>query len=190
MKNEINNLLKAGDLVFISIPNFLYRRVAATTCSWTSHVGMVHSKENGQWMISESSVPFCKMTPINDFLARSEGGIFSVRRLQRELNEEEVLRLQVEATKRMGRLYHLGFKFKSKRQFCSKFVYEVYKEATGIEVGQLETFKDLLSKNPEVSQTFWKFWFFGFIPWKRQTVTPAEQLIDKKFDTILEKLNT
>jgi len=84
MIDQLNNELKVGDIVFIAIPNFLYRRVAKTTCSWTSHVGMIHSKQNGQWIIAESSVPFCKMTPIADFLKRSENGIFTVRRLKED----------------------------------------------------------------------------------------------------------
>jgi len=96
--------------------------------------------------------------------------------------------LQEAAQKRMKRLYHLGFKYDSKRQFCSKFVYEVFKEALNIEVGQLETFRDLLNKNPNVSKRFWKLWFFGFIPWKRLTVTPASQLESPKLETIFENV--
>ena len=189
MINEVNNSLKAGDIVFIAIPNFLYRRVAKTTCSWTSHVGMVHSRQNGQWLIAESSVPFCKMTPLENFLERSENGTFAIKRLKNDLSEYDISRLQASALKRMKRLYHLGFKYESNRQFCSKFVYEVFKEALDIEVGQLETFRDLLNKNPEVSKRFWKFWFFGFIPWKRLTVTPASVMESPKLQTIFEVLN-
>ncbi len=189
MISEVNKNLKAGDIVFISIPNFLYRRVARTTSSWTSHVGMVHSRQNGQWIIAESAVPFCKMTPLKDFLDRSENGMFAVRRLKNELSEYDISRLQAAAGKRMKRLYHFGFKYESKRQFCSKFVFEVFKEALDIEVGHLESFRDLLNKNPHVSQTFWKLWFFGFIPWNRLTVTPASQLECPRLETIFEVLN-
>lgn len=186
MINEVNKNLKAGDIVFISIPNFLYRRVAKTTSSWTSHVGMVHSQQNGQWIIAESAVPFCKMTPLEDFLKRSENGMFAARRLKETLSDECISRLQEAAEKRMKRLYHLGFKYESNRQFCSKFVYEVYKEALDIEVGRLETFRDLLNNNPHVSKTFWRMWFFGFIPWNRLTVTPASQLKCTNLETVFE----
>ena len=188
MINELNKNLKVGDIVFISIPNFLYRRVARTTSSWTSHVGMVHSRKNGEWIIAESAVPLCKMTSLENFLKRSENGMFTVRRLKNELSEYDISRLQTAANQRMNQLYHLGFKYESNRQFCSKFVYEVFKEALNVEVGQLETFRELLNKNPTVSKRFWKLWFFGFIPWKRLTVTPASQLNCNKLDTIFEKL--
>ena len=34
------------------------------------------------------------------------------------------------------------------RQFCSKFIYEVDLEAVGVKIGTLETFRELLTKNP------------------------------------------
>ena len=188
MDNEINNRLKPGDIVFISINNFLYRRVANATKSWTSHVGMVHSFQNGKWMIAESAVPYSKMCPLDEFIKRSDGGRIAVRRLNEELSETDITNLQKAADARMNRLYHPGFKFDSNRQFCSKFVYEIFKEVKNLEIGSLEPFRDLLDRNPETPQTFWKIWFFGFIPWKRRTVTPASQYESRKLITVYENL--
>ncbi|EJA7649045.1 TPA: YiiX/YebB-like N1pC/P60 family cysteine hydrolase, partial [Escherichia coli] len=56
---------------------------------------------------------------------------------------------------------------------CSKFVFDIYKEALCIPVGEIETFGELLNSNPNAKLTFWKFWFLGSIPWERKTVTPA-----------------
>lgn len=188
MNNKINNIIKTGDIVFISIPNFLFRRVAKTTCSWTSHVGVVHSQVNGQWIIAEGAVPLSKKCTLEEFLERSENYAVSVRRLKEDLSCDEILKIQQAADIRMNKLYHLGFNFNSKRQYCSKFVYEVFKEALDTEVGQLETFKELLNKNPNLSKTFWKLWFFGFIPWKRKTVTPASQYESPILKTVYEKI--
>lgn len=188
MINEINNIIKPGDIVFISIPNFLFRRVAKTTCSWTSHVGVVHSQIDGQWVIAEGAVPVSKKCPLDKFLQRSENNSVSIRRLKEDLTPDEILRIQKSADSRMNKLYHLGFDFNSTRQYCSKFVYEVFKEALDVEVGELETFKELLNKNPTLSKTFWKIWFFGFIPWKRKTVTPASQYESLILETVFEKI--
>jgi hypothetical protein len=49
----------------------------------------------------------------------------------------------------------------------------VLAEATGVTLGEVETFGALLARNPDASLAFWRFWFFGRIPWDRQTVTPA-----------------
>jgi hypothetical protein len=86
----------------------------------------------------------------------------------------------------MGKLYHLGFKYESPRQFCSKFVYDAYRTATGIEIGTLESFSELLQKQPKTSLWFWRLWFFGVIPWSRITVTPASQMESLALDTVLE----
>lgn len=36
---------------------------------------------------------------------------------------------------RLNKFYHTGFKYESSRQFCSKFVFDIYKEALCIPVG-------------------------------------------------------
>ncbi|MCM8541917.1 MAG: hypothetical protein NE328_16730 [Lentisphaeraceae bacterium] len=188
MIKQINSIVKPGDIVFISIPNFLFRRVAATTCSWTSHVGVIHSQKDGQWIVAEGAVPLSKKCSLEKFLQRSENSAISIRRLKEDLSSDEILRIQKAADSRMNKLYHLGFNFNSKRQYCSKFVYEVFNEALNQEIGQLESFRELLNKNPKLSKTFWKIWFFGFIPWKRQTVTPASQYESQALETVFENI--
>lgn len=74
---------------------------------------------------------------------------------------------------RLNKFYHTGFKYESSRQFCSKFVFDIYKEALCIPVGDIETFEELLHSNPDAKLAFWKFWFLGSIPWDRKTVAPA-----------------
>lgn len=180
--------LREGDIVFIRIANFLYRRVADATGSWTSHVGFLHHREGEEWIVAESAVPRVQITTLAKFLARSDQGMFAVRRLKRDLTPEEADGLRAAADQRMGLLYHLGFKYDSPRQFCSKFVYDCYREATGVEVGRIETFRELLASNPESPLWFWRLWYFGFIPWNRRTITPASQYLDEDLETVAERL--
>lgn len=74
---------------------------------------------------------------------------------------------------RSNKFYHTGFDYHSSRQFCSKFVFDIYKSALSINNGKIETFQELLGKNPQAKLNFWKLWFIGHIPWERATVTPA-----------------
>lgn len=53
---------------------------------------------------------------------------------------------------------------------------EVIEEATGIRVGEVETFATLLTRRPQTDLGFWRVWYFGQIPWQRETVTPASLL--------------
>lgn len=184
---ELDGQIRPGDIIFIRIANFLYKRVADGTKSWTSHVGFVHSKKDGEWLVAESAVPKCQLCPLRTFLKRSDGLQYSIKRL-RDLTDEEVLALHREADARMGMWYHLGFDFDSPRQYCSKFVYQCYHDALGVEIGRVETLRDLLEANPTYPRTFWRLWYFGFIPWARRVITPASQYEDTQLTTVSEQL--
>jgi hypothetical protein len=103
-------------------------------------------------------------------------------------HQVEALRKACDA--RMGKLYHLGFHYTSSRQFCSKFVYESYLAALGVELGTLESFRALLNSQPDTPLLFWQLWFFGRIPWTRLTITPASQLRSDKLETIWKSAHT
>jgi len=75
-------------------------------------------------------------------------------------------------------LYDTGFDLRSSRQFCSRFAREILLEAADIQVGRVQTFGELYSHQPHARLMFWKLWFFGRIPWARETVTPASLLED------------
>ena len=180
---DLESQVQEGDIIFISIDSFLYRQVAKGTGSWTSHVGFI-VKENDQWFVLESAVPKVRRTPLRDFVKRTTNNEVSVLRLQNKLTTDQIEQLKNTAEKRMGRFYHLGFKFNSERQFCSKFVYLTYKEALGMEIGKVQTLAALLEENPQASVNFWRCWYFGFVPWNRKTITPASQLVDPQLFTV------
>lgn len=184
---SIVSKLKEGDVIFTSIPNHLYQCVERATNSPTSHVGIVF-KCDSKWCVAESRIPFSCYTPLEEFIARSKDGRYAIKRVKEGLSESETDALKLQCVRQMGQLYHLGFKYHSKRQFCSKFVYEAYQTALGLEVGKLETFTELLRRNPATSKKFWRLWYFGLIPWKRITITPESQFSDQKLVTVVEHL--
>jgi hypothetical protein len=95
-----------------------------------------------------------------------------VLRLPRSLSEEEIALLRRSMRRRLGRLYDTGFNSRSRRQFCSRFVREVLQESTGEAIGEVQTFRELLERNPGADLRIWRMWYFGRIPWERTTVTP------------------
>ena len=165
--------LQVGDLVFIRVSALPFRKVAETTNSWTNHVGIVVATDGAEPVIAESTFPVSKRGGLSPFLARSEGGRVEVSRLNTPLTAEQQRALVQAADARMGILYDTGFDLHSRRQFCSRFVHEVLHDASGTKVGETETFAALLARNPDTDQSFWKYWYFGQIPWQRETVTPA-----------------
>ena len=186
---QLTPQLQDGDLIFIRISNPIFRRVAETTDSWETHVGILFSGTNGTWQVAESTFPFSKFSPLDRFIARSEHGRFCVLRYREGLTPEEKLDLRLSAGLRMGIRYDLGFNYDSPRLYCSKFVRQVYQEATGYNVGRLETFQQLLDNNPRAPLGFWRVWYFGFIPWDRRCVTTTSQLKSREFVPVFDSTN-
>lgn len=186
---EAQKTVAAGDVLLTEINNYVFRNIARMTNSWTSHVGLVYRAEDGEWMVWESTMPRSKRSRLCDFLSRTNGSRFAIRRLNRELSASEFAALARSAEARLDIAYDTGFNYDSNKQFCSKFVYQVFLEATGLEIGKRETFQDLRDANPDVDLAFAEAWFFGGIPWERVTVTPASQYIDDDLATVLESFN-
>ena len=150
---------------------------------------IIDQNDDGSFVVAESKVPRSTYSDFRSFVNRSEGGRLEVRRLKGGLESEQLLKLQKEAETRMGLWYHFRFNYDSKKQFCSKFAYDVYRHALGVEVGQIETFTELLHRNPQTPMGFWKLWFFGRIPMGQRTVTPASQLESDKLETVYSNLD-
>lgn len=176
--------IRSGDIVFITLPYYLCGKIADATSSPANHVGIAFHDPARGWLVAESGIPLSRYTPLEKFLARSKDGWYEIRRLKTGLNEAQVAKLRAACDARMGIAYHTGFRYESRRMFCSKFVYEVYESALGVRVGELETFSHLLNRNPGANLAFWKAWYFGRIPWDRLTVTPASQLRSPTLKTV------
>ena len=159
--------------MFIRVTALPFRKVSETTGSWTNHVGIVVATDGAEPVIAESTFPLSKRGALSRFLDRSEGGRVEISRLNSPPTAAQQQVLARAAQKRLGIFYDTGFDLHSNRQFCSRFVHEVVHEATGINVGEVETFSAMLARNPDTKLGFWRVWYFGSIPWQRETVTPA-----------------
>lgn len=178
--------LQVGDLIFIRVPALPFREVAAATASWTNHVGIVVAANGAEPEVAESTFPLSKRGGLTRFLARSEDGRVEVSRLNAPLSPAQQQTLVLAAQQRMGVFYDTGFDLHSRRQFCSRFVHEVVQQATGIEVGRVETFGAMLAQNPDTKLGFWRLWYFGRIPWQRETVTPASVLNSAQLHAVFD----
>jgi hypothetical protein len=174
--DSLASTLAVGDVIFIRVTAKPFREVALATGSWTNHVGIVIDTAGPQPLIGESTFPFSKTTTLSRFIARSEDGRVAVARLDAGISPAQQQQVRTAATARLGILYDTGFNLHSNRQFCSRYVREVLMQAAGIAVGEVETFAALFSRRPSTDLGFWKIWYFGGIPWQRETVTPASLL--------------
>lgn len=182
----IQDHLQEGDIIFIAVPIPPFTLVAKATGGWVNHVGIAFKDSKGGWDVHESTVPWARRCSLAKFLSRSKKGRVAVKRLRRPLGPDELVKLQHASRARMGRPYHFGFNLESSRQFCSKFVHEVYREALAIQIGRNQSFSELIQENPGHSLGFWRLWFFGRIPVERRTVTPESLYRDSHLVTVCE----
>ncbi len=168
--------LKIGDLIFIHVSAMPFHAVAVATGVWTNHVGVVTHTDNDDPRIGESAFPLSRTTTLSHFLARSNEGKVAICRLHSPLTPEQIQKVQEAAHRRAGILYDTGFNLRSKRQFCSRYVHEVINEATGVSIGKIETFRQMLASQPIINLSFWRLWYLGLIPWDQETITPASVL--------------
>jgi len=183
---DLSSRLAVGDVVFIRVSALPFKKVASATESWTNHVGIVIDVSGSEPLIGESTFPISKATPLSRFVERSEGGRIEVSRLNTPLTAQQQAAVFLSAQKRMGVFYDTGFNLNSKRQFCSRYVREVLGEATDTQVGDVENFSTLLTRNPKVDLVFWRIWYFGNIPWQRETVTPASVLNSTRLHSVFD----
>ena len=184
--DELASQLHVGDLVFIRVGFRPFREVATATGSWTNHVGIVVAADGSGVQVAEATVPWSRRGSLQRFVARSEGGRVAVRRLAQPLNDAQAQLVDAAARRREGVLYDTGFDLHSPRQFCSRFVHEVLRDATGHTVGEVQTFQQLLQQQPGTDLGFWRAWYLGQIPWQRQTVTPASVLHSPLLQTVFD----
>jgi hypothetical protein len=109
-----------------------------------------------------------------------------VARLRQPISDRQRTLIARAARRRARIFYDTGFDLYSRRQYCSRFVREVVAEATGVELGAVQTFAELLQQQPDSNIGFWKLWYFGRIPWQRRTVTPASLLRSPEVDCVFD----
>jgi hypothetical protein len=183
---ELAKSLQVGDIVFTRIGAYPFRKVAEATGTWTNHVGIVLDVSGREPTIGESRFPLSGSTTLTRFIARSAGGRVAVMRLAAPLTPAQQEALAAAARQRAHVFYDTGFDARSPRQFCSRYVREVLQQAAGIQVGQVQTFRQLLASAPQADVGFWRVWYFGSIPWQRETVTPASVLHTPGLKTVFD----
>jgi len=192
---SVSSLVQTGDILFIEIDNSVLKRVARASGGWTNHVGMIIGQNSaGDWLIAESKIPVSKTGSLCEFVDRTSVKKLAIRRHPDVTSGNHFELLRREAQARLGIAYDLKFNFDNKKQYCSKFVYEIYKAALGIEVGQIENLgilMDRMKSSPTYLEdlAFWTIYYGGEIPREQRIITPESQYRDPKLITVLDNSN-
>jgi uncharacterized protein YycO len=184
---ELETSIQSGDIIFQSTNSRQCKAVKLATKSKYSHVGIV-LEIDGELIVYEAVQPV-KMTPLADWIRHGQGGHYVVKRLK---NADEILTSAVLsdmedlANGYLGKNYDIYFEWSDEKIYCSELVWKIYKQATGIEIGNLKTLKDFdLSSNSV--QSIMEERYGNDIPLDEDVISPAGMFNSEKLVLIEQK---
>ena len=184
---NVNTTFQNGDIIFQTSQSNQSKAIQLATKSKYSHVGIIYSNNN-KFFVYEAVQPV-KLTPLNQWIDRGENDHYVVKRLK---NADEILTKDVLSKMKKvgeqykGKNYDIYFEWSDDKIYCSELVWKVYKEATGIEIGELEKLSDFDLSHEAVKQKM-KERYGDHIPLNEKVISPAAMFNSDKLITIIEE---
>ena len=179
--------LKNGDIIFHESTSSQSMAIQLATNSRYSHMGILY-KDGDRWLVYEAIQPV-KLTPLDKWIARGKDGHYVVKRLKtadQVLKPAVLKQMRSLGEKYRGKNYDLYFEWSDERIYCSELVWKIYKDAAGIEIGQLETLSDFDLSHPQVKAKIAERYGTN-IPLNEKVISPAAMFSSPKLETIISR---
>ena len=180
-------IFQDGDIIFQTSKSNQSKAIQLATNSKYSHMGIVYII-NGNIMVYEAVQPV-KLTAIAKWINRGQNKEYVLKRLK---NSSEILSPKVKnnmkslGEKYMGKNYDIHFDWSDDKIYCSELVWKIYKEATGIEIGKLQTLSEFDLSSPIVKQKM-KDRYGDNIPLNEVVISPVAMFGSEMLITIKTK---
>lgn len=168
-----NNKLKDGDLIFQTSQSAQSQAIQVATKSKYSHCGIIY-KQGDEYFVFEAIQPV-QTTPLNQWITRGKDSHYVVKRLKnadKVLTSDNLKKMKSAGKKMLGKNYDLYFEWSNDRIYCSELIWKIYKEGTGIEIGNLEQLKDFDLSHPTVKAKL-KERYGNNIPKNEKVISPS-----------------
>ncbi|PCJ79685.1 MAG: peptidoglycan peptidase [Flavobacteriales bacterium] len=179
--------LQNGDIIFQTSKSSQSKAIQLATGSKYSHMGIIY-ENNGKLFVYEAVQPV-KLTPLTEWINRGENRHYVVKRLRNAdevLTQETINNMKSIGEKFNGKNYDIYFEWSDDRIYCSELVWKIYKEATAIEIGELEKLSAFDLSNELVKQKMTER-YGEKIPLDEKVISPASMFNSNKLMTIKEK---
>lgn len=163
------------------------KAIQLATNSKYSHMGIIYEID-GEFFVYEAVEPV-KLTALNEWIRRGENAHFVIKRLKsanQVLTSSTLSRMRQIGEQFQGKPYDIYFEWSDDRIYCSELVWKIYKEATGIEIGQLEQLSDFDLSNDLVKAKM-KERYGDSIPLDEKVISPAAMFNSDQLITIEEQ---
>ncbi len=150
---KIDTAFHDGDIIFQTSSSGQSYAIQLATHSIYSHCGILFN-DNGEWFVYEAVQPVVK-TPVKQWIARGDSGIYAVKRLKNAdslLTENTLKKMRKSVDQKMGKNYDLWFGWSDERIYCSELVWKAYNDATGLAVGELKKLGEYDLSHPIVKK--------------------------------------
>lgn len=178
---------KDGDIIFQTSMSSQSKAIQLATNSKYSHMGIIYEID-GEFFVYEAVEPV-KLTALNEWIRRGENAHFVIKRLKsanQVLTSSTLSRMRQIGEQFQGKPYDIYFEWSDDRIYCSELVWKIYKEATGIEIGQLEQLSDFDLSNDLVKAKM-KERYGDSIPLDEKVISPAAMFNSDQLITIEEQ---
>lgn len=157
---------REGDVVLQSLPRGeLVDAIEGVTGSRWSHCGII-LYEHHTWWVAES-IGRVRKTFLPLWIIRGRGGSFEALRPREQL--ADIAALHTALDHYMGRPYDFHYASGDNEIYCSELVFDVFRDAFGLQVGDWQRLQDL---NWQPYERFIRWSEEGTVPLERKIITP------------------
>ncbi len=178
--------IQNGDIIFQTSKSSQSKAIQLATSSKYSHMGIIYESA-GQFFVYEAVQPV-KLTPLIAWINRGENGHYVIKRLENAdqvLNSSTLTKMKQIGEQFKGKSYDIYFEWSDDKIYCSELVWKIYKQATNIEIGQLEQLSDF-DLTSEIVKAKMKERYGENIPSDEKVISPAAMFHSDKLITIEE----
>lgn len=166
-------VLRDGDLIFQTSLSQQSQAIQLATKSKYSHCGLIY-KEGDKYFVFEAIQPV-QTTPLDQWIARGKDSHYVVKRLKdadKVLTAGNLKKMKTAGKEMAGKNYDLYFEWSNERIYCSELIWKIYKEGTGIEIGQLQELGEFDLTHPAVKQKLVER-YGASVPKNEKVISPA-----------------
>jgi len=145
--------LKAGDIIFQTSQSTQSNAIQLATHSKYSHCGIVFKYANDFFVYEATKT--VSLTALEKWIARGQDGQFVVKRLKNDeqiLSTETLMKLNNAQNKFYKKEYDKYFSWTDNQIYCSELVWKMYRDATGLQIGNLQQLRDFDLTSTEVKE--------------------------------------
>jgi len=181
-----NAALHNCDIIFQTSKSSQSKAIQIATKSKYSHMGIVYRK--GDALFVFEAIQPVKLTPLADWINRGKNAHYVVKRIKNAasiLTAEKLSAMKKFGNHFLGKDYDLYFEWSDDKIYCSELVWKIYKEALGIEIGELETLGEFDLTN-EIVRAKMKERYGDDVPLDEKVISPVAIFESDKLITVFQ----